>query len=125
MGTFTGKCRYCGEEINIIAESQEDTDRQASRDCSCGGYQREQQIAERKEHMTGALMALIAPGCERQNFRPLQDETCNRILHIGRMVVDGEIQQARISVDGTVIAIKGGEKIKVTRSMKYEQGENI
>lgn len=47
------------------------------------------------------------------------------ILHIGRMVVDGEIQQARISVDGTVIAIKGGEKIKVTRSMKYEQGENI
>lgn len=75
--------------------------------------------------MTGALMALIAPGCERQNFRPLRDETCNMILHIGQMVVDGEIQQARISVDGTVIAIKGGEKIKVTRSMKYEQGKNI
>lgn len=68
MGTFTGKCRYCGEEINIIAENQSDADRQASRDCRCGGYQREQQIAERKEHMTGALMALIAPGCERQNF---------------------------------------------------------
>lgn len=53
MGTFTGKCRYCGEEINIIAENQSDADRQASRDCRCG------------------------------------------------------------------------EKIKVTRSMKYEQGENI
>lgn len=62
MGTFTGKCRYCGEEM---------------------------------------------------------------ILRIGQMVVDGEIQQARVSVDGTVITIKGGEKIKVTRSMKYEQGENI
>lgn len=48
MGTFTGKCRYCGEEINIIAENQSDADRQASRDCRCGGYQREQQIAERK-----------------------------------------------------------------------------
>ena len=122
MGTFTGKCRYCGEEINIIAENQSDADRQASRGCGCGGYQREQQIAERKEHMTGALMALIAPGCEQQNFRPLRDETCNMI---GQMVVDGEIQQARISVDGTVITIKGGEKIKITRSMKYEQGENI
>lgn len=125
MGTFTGKCKYCGNEINIIAENQEDADRQASRDCNCCGYQREQQIAERKEHMTGALMALIAPGCEGQNFRPLRDETCNMILHIGQMVVEGKIQQARISVDGTVIAIKGGEKIKVTRSMKYEQGENI
>ena len=31
MGTFTGKCRYCGEEINIIAENQSDADRQASR----------------------------------------------------------------------------------------------
>ena len=37
MGSFTGKCRYCGSEINIIAENQEDADRQASRDCSCGG----------------------------------------------------------------------------------------
>ena len=125
MGTFTGKSRYCGEEINIIAENQRDADRQASRDCRCGGYQRELRIAERKEHMTGALMALIAPGCEQQNFRPLRDETCNMILRIGQMVVDGEIQQARVSVDGTVITIKGGEKIKATRSMKHEQGENI
>lgn len=125
MGTYIGKCQYCGEEVNIIAENQSDADRQASRDCRCGGYQREQQIAERKEHMTGALMALIAPGCEGQNFRPLRDETCNMILHIGQMVVEGKIQQARISVDGTVVTIKGGEKIKITRSLKYEQGKNI
>lgn len=83
MGTFTGKCRYCGEEISIIAESQEDADRQASRDCRCGGYQREQQIAERKEHMAGALMALIAPGCERQNFRPLPKTTKKKLLSNG------------------------------------------
>lgn len=125
MGTYIGKCQYCGEEVNIIAENQSDADRQASRDCRCGGYQREQQIAERKEHMTGALMALIAPGCEGQNFRPLRDETCNMILDIGQMVVEGKIQQARISVDGTVVTIKGGEKIKITRSLKYEQGKNI
>lgn len=125
MGTFTGKCRYCGNEINIIAENQEDADRQASRDCSCGGYQREQRIAERKERMTGALMALIAPGCEQQNFRPLRDETCNMILHIGQMVADGEIQKATIAVDGTTITIAGGEKIKVKRTMKYEQGSQV
>lgn len=52
MGTYIGKCQYCGEEVNIIAENQSGADR-------------------------------------------------------------------------AVILIKGGKKIKVTRSMKYEQGENI
>lgn len=125
MGTFTGKCKYCGNEINIIAEDQEDADRQASRDCSCGGMRQEEAVHRRKAAMTNELTKLIGSECEAEGFRPVKTKTAATIAVLGEMVVDGEIQQARISVDGTVIAIKGGEKIKVTRSMKYEQGENI
>jgi hypothetical protein len=47
------------------------------------------------------------------------------IAVLGEMVVDGEIQKATIAVDGTTITIAGGEKIKVKRTMKYEQGSQV
>ena len=47
------------------------------------------------------------------------------IAVLGEMVVDGEIQKATIAVDGTTITIVGGEKIKVKRTMKYEQGSQV
>lgn len=125
MGTFTGKCRYCGNEINIIAENQEDADRQASRDCSCCGMQREEAVHRRKAAMTNELAKLIGSGCEAEGFRPVKDRTAMTIAVLGEMVVDGEVQKATIAVDGTTITIAGGEKIKVKRTMKYEQGSQV
>lgn len=125
MGTFTGKCKYCGSEINIIAEDQEDADRQASRDCSCGGMRQEEAVHRRKAAMTNELAKLIGSGCEAEGFRPVKNRTAMTIAVLGEMVVDGEIQKATIAVDGTTISIKGGEKIKVSRSMRYEQGSQV
>lgn len=125
MGTFTGKCRYCGEEISIIAESQEDADRQASRDCSCGGMRQEEAVHRRKAAMTNELTKLIGSECEAEGFRPVKTKTAATIAVLGDMVVDGEIQKATIAVDGTTITITGGEKIKVKRTMKYEQGSQV
>lgn len=125
MDTFTGKCRYCGEEISIIAESQEDADRQASRDCSCGGMRQEEAVHRRKAAMTNELTKLIGSECEAEGFRPVKTKTAATIAVLGDMVVDGEIQKATIAVDGTTITITGGEKIKVKRTMKYEQGSQV
>lgn len=125
MGTFTGRCRYCGEEINIIAESQEDADRQASRDCSCGGMRQEEAVHRRKAAMTNELTKLIGSECEAEGFRPVKTKTAATIAVLGGMVVDGEIQKATIAVDGTTITIAGGKKIKVKRTMKYEQGSQV
>lgn len=125
MGTFTGKCRYCGNEIIIIAEDQEDADRQASRDCSCGGAKQEEAVRLRKRAMRNELMKLIGHECEEEGFRPLKDGTAGVMCMLGNMAVDGEIQKATIAVDGTTITIAGGEKIKVKRTMKYEQGSQI
>lgn len=125
MGSFTGKCKYCGREVIIIAASQEDADRQASRDCSCGGMRQEEAVHRRKEAMTNELTKLIGSECEAEGFRPVKTKTAATIAVLGDMVVDGEIQKATIAVDGTTITIAGGEKIKVKRTMKYEQGSQV
>lgn len=59
MGSFTGKCKYCDREVIIIAASQEDADRQASRDCSCGGMRQEEAVHRRKAAMRNELVKLI------------------------------------------------------------------
>lgn len=125
MGSFTGKCKYCGREVIIIAASQEDADRQASRDCSCGGMRQEEAVHRRKAAMTNELTKLIGSECEAEGFRPVKTKTAATIAVLGDMVVDGEIQKATIAVDGTTITITGGEKIKVKRTMKYEQGSQV
>lgn len=125
MGSFTGKCKYCGREVIIIAASQEDADRQASRDCSCGGMKHEEAAERRKVAMKTELMKLIGHECEDEGFRPLKDGTAGVMCMLGNMVVEGAIQKATIAVDGTTISIKGGEKIKVSRSMRYEQGGQV
>lgn len=125
MGTFTGRCQYCGNEINIIAEDQEDADRQASRDCSCGGMAHEEAVHRRKIAMRNELVKLIGNGCEEEGFRPVKDKTATIIAMLGEMVVDGDIQKVNVAVDGTTITIAGGEKIKVKRTMKYEQGSQV
>ena len=125
MGSFTGKCKYCGREVIIIAASQEDADRQASRDCSCGGMRQEEAVHRRKAAMTNELTKLIGSECEAEGFRPVKTKTAATIAVLGDMVVDGEIQKATIAVDGTTITIAGGEKIKVKRTMKYEQGSQV
>lgn len=125
MGSFTGKCKYCGREVIIIAASQEDADRQASRDCSCGGMKHEEAVERRKVAMKTELMKLIGHECEDEGFHPLKDGTAGVMCMLGNMVVEGTIQKATIAVDGTTISIAGGETIKVKRVMKYEQGGQV
>lgn len=79
----------------------------------------------RKIAMTNELTKLIGSECEAEGFRPVKTKTAATIAVLGEMVVDGEIQKATIAVDGTTITIAGGEKIKVKRTMKYEQGSQV
>ena len=62
----------------------------------------------RKIAMTNELTKLIGSECEAEGFRPVKTKTA-----------------ATIAVDGTTITIAGGEKIKVKRTMKYEQGSQV
>ena len=125
MQSFIGKCRFCGQENAVIAEDQEEANEIISADCYCGGAKREDEIKRKKAELQGRIDELTGPECTELNFMPLPDELREVLNKIGEAVVDGEIRQMSMKAYGTQITIRGGEKIKMTRSYKYEKSGEI
>ena len=125
MQSFIGKCRFCVQEQAVIAEDPEEANEIISADCYCGGAKREDEIKRKKVELQGQIDELTGPVCAELNFTPLPDELREVLNKIGEAVVDGEIQQMSMKAYGTQIVIRGGEKIKMTRSCKYEQSGEV
>lgn len=123
--SFMGRCEYCGKEMGIMAESQEEANRIIAKECSCGGARQAEDIERKKQELHAQLAQLTGTDCEELNFIPLPEELRDILNQIGEAVVDGRIQQINMKAYGTQIVIRGGEKIKMTRSYKYEQGGEV
>lgn len=121
MKNMMGRCEYCGAEIGVMAETQAEADEIASEKCDCYGGR----IAEKKRRMSECLRELAGESCEELGFRPVEDEIFTTIEQIAHMIIEGRIQNAVFKVNGTVITIKGGEKVKASRKYTYEQNGEI
>ena len=44
MDNYMGRCEYCGKEMGIMAESQEEANRIVAKECFCGGAQQAEEI---------------------------------------------------------------------------------
>lgn len=121
METIMGRCEYCGAEIGVIAETQVEANEIASEKCDC--Y--DAQVAEKKRRMSECLRELAGADCEELGFRPVEDKIFNIIEKTAHMIIEGRIQNAVFKISGTIITIKGGEKIKASRKYTYEQNEEI
>lgn len=125
MEGLMGKCRFCGNEYGVLAEDQRAADEAASKECPCGGWERELETERKKFELREELIRLAGKGCEELRFRPVADEVLTELTCIGNMVVDGQIRQATLKIDGTTFTMSGGEKIKVKRGYNYEDGGEI
>ena len=121
MEVIMGKCKYCGAEIGVMAETQAEANEIASEKCNCGGNE----IAKKKHYMSERLQLLAGENCEEMGFRPVENEAFEIIERAAYMVIEGRIQSAVFKINGTAISIKGGEKIKLSRKYTYEQKEEI
>lgn len=90
-----------------------------------GGAKQAEEIERKKQELRAQLDQLTGPDCEELNFVPLPEELRDILNQIGEAVVDGKIRQVTMKTYGTQIVIRGGEKIKATRSYKYEQGGEV
>ena len=108
-----------------MAESQEEANHIVSKECFCGGAKQAEEIERKKQELRTQLDQLTGPDCEELNFIPLPEELRDILNQIGEAVVDGKIRQITMKTYGTQIVIRGGEKIKATRSYKYEQGGEV
>lgn len=125
MDNYMGRCEYCGKEMGIMAESQEEANHIVSKECFCGGAKQVEEIERKKQELRTQLDQLTGPDCEELNFIPLPEELRDILNQIGEAVVDGKIRQITMKTYGTQIVIRGGENIKATRSYKYEQGGEV
>ena len=125
MEGLMGKCRFCGNEFGVLAEDQRSADEAASKDCGCGGWEKEMEARRKKFELREELIRLAGEGCEELMFKPVSGEVLTKLTEIGNMIVDGQIRQATLKIDGTTFTLSGGEKIKVKRGYSYEQNGEI
>ena len=125
MEGLMGKCRFCGNEYGVLAEDQRAADEAVSKDCGCGGWEKEMEARRKKFELREELIRLAGEGCEELMFKPVSGEVLTKLNEIGNMIVDGQIRQATLKIDGTTFTLSGGEKIKVKRGYSYEQNGEI
>lgn len=121
MDNYMGRCEYCGKEMGIMAESQEEANHIVAKECFCGGAKQAEEIERKKQELRTQLDQLTGPDCEELNFIPLPEELRDILNQIGEAVVDGKIRQITMKTYGTQIVIRGGEKIKATWTKKSEK----
>lgn len=121
METITGRCRFCSQEMSVIAENQAKADQMVENQCGCIGVTNER----KKESMAKELDRILGAGAEKAGFSPVEKAVADAIETVGFMAIEGMLQGASFKVDGTAITIKVGEKIKVSRKYTYEQSGEI
>lgn len=117
MNRMEGFCKYCGQIINVEAETQTEADERATMECRCGAatlaQKRNRKISEAKE----LILSLF----------PESDSEAPTIVSLHRMVDEigsGRYSGASVQLDGcTSCKISRTTKgnIKVTRTDRQQQ----
>lgn len=112
MDTYQGKCRFCGNEQPIMAESQEDADEIVSGSCGCGAASFEQKKAKLMERI-----AYIAKGDYAPQFAHLTEKTVRMLRAGGVDVMSGNADSITYSLADSKVRIwTDGDKYKVSRT---------
>ena len=62
---------------------------------------------------------------ELLNLKELDLEQTRLIINIGNMVIDEKVDKASITLQGSTITVKGGDKIKVQRNAKTTTSKEV
>ena len=104
MSRMEGSCKYCGQIINVEAETQTEADEKATMECGCGAaklaQKRSRNISEAKE----LILSLF----------PESEDEAPTIVSLHRMV--DEIGSGRYS--GVSVQLDGCTTCKISRTVK-------
>lgn len=112
MDTYQGKCRYCGQEQPVMAESQETADEYVSNRCDCGQASEAQKKAKLIERIN-----YIAKGGYNPAFEQLTEPQVKMLRQGGCDIMSGICQSITFDFYNSKIKIwDTGEKYKVKRT---------
>ena len=117
---YEGVCKYCGRTEIIMEESQERANEEVSRRCICAGAE----IEDKRKKLAQAIKE-ISRADELLNLKELDLEQTRLILNIGNMVIDEKVDKASITLQGSTITVRGGDKIKVQRNAKTTTSKEV
>ena len=104
----------------IMEESQERANEEVSRRCICAGAE----IEDKRKKLAQAIKE-ISRADELLNLKELDLEQTRLILNIGNMVIDEKVDKASITLQGSTITVRGGDKIKVQRNAKTTTSKEV
>lgn len=117
---YEGVCKYCGCTEIIMEESQERANEEVSRRCICAGAE----IEDKRKKLAQAIKE-ISRADELLNLKELDLEQTRLISNIGNMVIDEKVDKASITLQGSTITVRGGDKIKVQRNAKTMTSKEV
>lgn len=117
MDTYEGKCKYCGIEKPIMAESQDAADEEISNTCSCGAASIEQRKAKLMERIN-----YIARGSQEKALATLSEEQTKMLRRAGTDIIEGSCDKIVFALPDSKVQIwSDGEKYKIKRTATKEE----
>lgn len=117
MDTYEGKCKYCGAEKMVMAESQAVADEEISNTCSCGAASIEQRKAKLMERIN-----YIACGSQEKALVPLSEEQTKMLRRAGTDIIEGSCDKIVFALPDSKVRIwSDGEKYKIKRTATKEE----
>ena len=119
-----GVCRFCGQTLQMRAETQEEADERASRACQCPGATQTRRVMETIRDARDKADDLLGEVGEEDGFVPVTDANVRALIDAAiERAAFGEIREAAFQIIGHG-AVKitrtksGGVKIERSRTLK-------
>lgn len=119
-----GICQGCGQIVSVEAETQEEADNKATRNCNCDRAKQVQSY----DRLMEQIDEFCADGCEELGFSPLPDKTIFSIKTTATQILENNIDKSTFQVEGTTISIVRREKnviVSRKKTLKVEGASHI
>ncbi len=106
-----GYCKHCGQARIVRANTEEEANYIATRDCSCEGAE-----IEAKVEAAEAALEYVA---QSENMCRIEGNLLTLIKATIPYIVEGDIGSVSFKLSDSTLSIKSGEKIKIKRKRDY------
>lgn len=106
-----GYCEYCGQARMVRANTEEEANYIATRNCSCEGAE-----IEAKVEAAEAALEYVA---QSENMCRIEGELLTLIRATIPYIVEGSIDSVSFKLSDSILSIKAGKKIKIKRKRDY------
>ena len=122
-----GVCRFCGQTLQMRAETQAEADERASQACQCPGAAQTRRVMETIRDARDKAEDLLGEGGALDGFVPIEDSGMRALIDAAiELIAVGELKEASMQISGRgAVKVKasgvGGVKIERSRTLRRSE----